>query len=388
MLIGALGVLQPLSLDPYLANTMFIAEDLNVLPTLIAQGLTALTLGISVGTAVAGPLSDAIGRRKPVLFALAGYVLAAIIASSATSLEVFFTGRVLQGFFASCAIVVSSAMLRDLYSGLNLIKAMGRSMLLAASSWFIGPFLGSFIQTFTDWRGLGYMLAGLAVFLLILIGLKMPDTMSLDRRTKSTAKEVAKRFGALLKDRVFLGLVFIQSTISISLFAYLNVSPFVYNAAYSITPADVGIFLSLNSVGAYAGSQLGARLSQMFKPQYALLSALAVGSLAGLGLIFTANMNLGFIVFTSLLAIFTFGFGISTTPIMGLAMASHPQEAGTAAALVNVSGTIATTLAGAYYALLDHNSAIGIGFTQFGFMALGIVILFTVVRPSKLEAMK
>jgi hypothetical protein len=69
-------------------------------------------------------------------------------------------------------------------------------------------------------------------------------------------------------------------------------------------------------------------------------------------------------------------------------MASHPNEAGTAAAVLAVSGTIATTIAGAYYAILDHNSAIGIGLTQAGFMALAILILFVVVKPKNLEVMK
>jgi DHA1 family bicyclomycin/chloramphenicol resistance-like MFS transporter len=388
LLIGALGVLQPFSLDPYLANIDFIAADLKVGTTLIAQNLTALTLGIAVGSVVAGPMSDAIGRRRPVLMALTGYILAAILASTATSVEIFFTGRIFQGFFAACAAVVANAMLRDLYEGLLLIKAMGRSMLLMGSSWFIGPIFGSYLQSFTDWRGLGYILAGLAAFLLVLIFFKLPDTMSLEARTKSTAKEVATRFVHLLKDRVFLGLVFIQSTISISLFAYLSVSPFVYGGAYNVAPAEVGIFLSINSVGAYVGSQIGAKLSQLIKPQYALLISLAIGSAAGLGLVCTATMELGFLAFTIFLAIFTLGFGISATPVLGLAMASHPEEAGTAAAVVLVAGTIATTLAGAYYAILDKTSAIGIGFTQFAFMAIGIIILFTVVRPKQLEIMK
>ena len=388
LLIGALGVLQPFSLDPYLANISFIAKDLNVAQTLIAQNLTALTLGISVGTVVAGPMSDAIGRRRPILFALVGYIGAALLASSANTVEVFFSGRILQGFFAAAAAVIANAMLRDMYEGMLLIKAVGRSMLLMATSWFIGPIFGSYLQSFTNWRGLGYILATLAAALLVLIFIKLPDTMTREQRTKTTAKEVASRFLYLLKDRVFLGLIFVQSCISISLFCYLSVGPFVYGSTYQIDPAQVGIFLSINSVGAYLGSQLGTKLSQRLKPQWALLIALIIGSIAGVILIFTATMNLGFVVFTSSLALFTLGFGTSVTPLLGLAMASHPNEAGTAAAVIAVSGTVATTIAGAYYAILDHSSSIGIGFTQFGFMALGIVILFTVVRPNKLEVMK
>jgi len=387
LLIGALGVLQPFSLDPYLANLKFIASDLNVSQTLIAQNLTALTLGITVGTAVAGPLSDAVGRKKPIMFALLGYSAAAIFASTATTVELFFAGRILQGIFAACSAVVANAMLRDLYSGKNLMKALGRAMLLMGTAWFIGPIFGSFLQSFTDWRGLGFILAGLAAILFVAVTVKLPDTMTKDQRTKTTAKEVASRFGHLLKDKVFLRLVVVQASISISLFGYLSVSPFVYSDVYGIGATQVGLYLSINSVGAYAGAQLGSYLSMKYKPQTALLVSLTIGGLAGLMLVATAVFNLGFVSFTTALAIFTLGFGTSFTPLLGMAMAAHPEEAGTAAAVIAVSGTLATTLAGPYYAILDHKSAIGIGVNDVIFMLLGFVMMFAIVNK-KIKATK
>ena len=380
LLIGALGVLQPFSLDPYLANLKFIAGDLKVDQTLIAQNLTFLTLGITIGTAIAGPMSDAIGRKKPIMFALVGYIAAAILASTANTVEVFFAGRILQGFFAACAAVVANAMLRDLYSDRNLIKALGRSMLLLGTAWFIGPIFGSYLQSFTDWRGLGFILAALAATLFIAVTFKLPDTMSKEQRTKTTAKAVASRFGYLLKDKVFLGLVVVQASISISLFGYLSVSPFVYSDTYGIVTTQVGIYLSINSVGAYLGAQLGSFLSMKFKPQTALLVSLSIGAFAGVMLISTAIFNLGFVFFTTGLAIFTLGFGTSFTPLLGLAMSAHPNEAGTAAAVIAVSGTLATTLAGPYYAILDHKSAIGIGGNDLFFMLLGFVMMFAIVN--------
>lgn len=388
LLIGALGVLQPLSLDPYLPNISIIAKDLSSPAELIQQNLTFLTLGISLGTLIAGPLSDAIGRRRPVLFALAGYVFAALLVANAASVELFFAGRVLQGIFAACAWVVSTAMLRDMYEGLKLIRAMGLSMALMASTWFLGPAYGSILQSFTDWRGLSTQLSIIAGLLLITIFFKLPDTMTVEQRTKTTAKEVATRFVHLLKDRVFLGLVGVQVTISVSLFSYLSVSPFVYSDPYGVPTNAVGFYLAINSVGAYVGSQLGTWLSQRFKPQYVLFGGLVVGMLAGATLIATAVFQLPFIVFTSGLALFTLGFGTTFTPLLGLAMTAHPEEAGTASSVIAVSGTIATTLSGSFYAVLDHQSAIGIGITQFSLMMLGIILLFAVVRPNQLEVMK
>lgn len=388
LLIGALGMLQPFSLDPYLPNIPFIASDLNAEATLIAQNLTFLTLGFAAGTLVAGPMSDAIGRKLPVIIALAGYAAAALLTANANSVEIFFAGRTLQGFFAACAAVVANAMLRDMYQGLLLIKALARSILLMGTSWFLGPIFGSVLQSFTDWRGLGYILATIAVALLVLTAWKLPDTMTIEQRTKTTAKDVAIRFLQLLKDRVFLGLVIIQATISIALFSYLNLSPFLYQTPYGIGPSQIGFFMAINSGCSYLGAQFGAAITKRIRPQYVLLGSLIVGASAGALMVVTAIYELPVWAFIVSLAIFVLSFGISVTPIMGLAMDSHPQEAGTAAAIIAVAGTVATTIAGPYYALLSHTSPLGMGLTQLGFLSLGIVLLFAVVRPNKMESMK
>lgn len=381
-------MLQPLSLDPYMPNIANIARDLNVDAALIGQNLTFLTLGVSVGLVIAGPMSDAIGRRRPVLFALAGYVIASIGTAFVNNVEVFFTLRALQGFFAACAAVVANAMLRDLYHGLQLIKALARSMLLMGTTWFLGPIFGSVLQSFTDWRGLGLILAGATAFLVLIIFWKLPDTMTKEDRTKTTAKEVVSGFGRLLKDRVFLGLVLIQITISISLYSYLNISTFIYDNAYNVGATQVGFLLAINSACSYTGAQLGAFLSRRFKPQYVLLGTQLLGVGAGIGLIFIAIFQAPFIVFTGTMALFVMSFGSSITPVLGLAMDSHPHEAGTAAAVITFSGTFAATLAGPLYATLDHNSSLGIGIAIAVTLSIGIFFLFAIVKPKQLEVMK
>ncbi|MFM2024513.1 MAG: hypothetical protein RLZZ56_526 [Actinomycetota bacterium] len=388
LLIGALGMLQPLSLDPYMPNIANIANDLNVQAALIGQNLTFLTLGVSVGLVVAGPLSDAIGRRRPVLLALAGYALASLATAFVTNVEFFFTLRAAQGFFAACAAVVANAMLRDLYQGLQLIKAIARSMLLMGTTWFLGPIFGSVLQSFTDWRGLGILLAIASTVLLAVIYWNLPDTMTLEDRTKTTAKEVVSGFARLLKDRVFLGLVLVQITISVALYSYLNISTFIYDNAFGIGATQVGFFLAINSACSYTGAQLGAALSRKFKPQYVLLGTQLLGIAAGIGLIFIAIFQAPFIVFTLTMAMFVMSFGSSITPVLGLAMDSHPHEAGTAAAVITFSGTFAATLAGPIYAALDHNSSLGIGIAIAITLSIGVILLFAIVRPNKMEVMK
>jgi DHA1 family bicyclomycin/chloramphenicol resistance-like MFS transporter len=388
VLIGALGIFQPLALDPYLPNVLAIAGDLKADPSLIAQNMTFLTLGVSVGLVVAGPLSDAIGRRRPVLFALLGFAAASFATTFVNNYEMFFSLRAAQGFFAACAAVVANAMLRDLYQGLQLIKAIARSMLLMGTTWFLGPIFGSVLQSFTDWRGLGTLLAIAALVLLAIVFWKLPDTMTFEDRTKTTAKDVVMGFGRLLRDRVFLGLVMIQMTISITLYGYLNISTFIYDNVFGIGALQVGFILATNSAASYFGVQIGAVLSRKFKPQFVLLGTLILGLAAGVMMVVVAALQLPFLVFTITLALFVMSFGTSITPLLGLAMDSHPHEAGTAAAVITFSGTFAATLAGPLYAVLDHNSSMGLGFTIVGFLSLGIFFLFAIVRPKQLEVMK
>jgi DHA1 family bicyclomycin/chloramphenicol resistance-like MFS transporter len=333
-------------------------------------------------------MSDAIGRRRPVLLALLGFAAASFATAFATSYEVFFALRAAQGFFAACAAVVANAMLRDLYQGLQLIKAIARSMLLLGTTWFLGPIFGSVLQSFTDWRGLGSLLAATSLLLLAVVYWKLPDTMSLEDRTKSSAKDVITGFGRLLKDRVFLGLVLIQMTISITLYGYLSISTFIYDNAFGIGALQVGFILATNSASSYVGVQIGAALSRIFKPQFVLLGTLILGVASGAMMIVVAVMQLPFLVFTVTMALFVMSFGTSITPLLGLAMDSHPHEAGTAAAVITFSGTFAATLAGPLYAVLDHESSMGLGVAIVGFLALGIFFLFTIVRPKQLEVMK
>lgn len=387
VLIAFLGTFQPFGLDPYLPNIQPIADDFGVSGELIQLTLSAYTLGIAAGVLVAGPLSDAVGRRRPALVALLAFSAASFMTAFASSIEWFFAGRTLQGFFASALLVVGAAMMRDLYTGLLLVRAVGRQMLVQSTSWFIGPFLGSAILYISDFRGLGIGLGIFALPIFVLVWRSLPDTMPLETRQKNTLSELFARFANVFKDRSFNGFVVIQVCINVALFSYLSVAPFVYDGRYGIESNQVGIFLAINSMAAYLGTQIGARLSLKLQPQWVLLLALCVGGFAGIAQMATAQFDWGFVAFTSFIALFTFGFGMSTTPIYALSMVPHPHEAGTAQAMMGMAGMVATSAAGPLYVAVDHMSSIGIGAIMLGFMIVAVIALFAVVQPSKLKVM-
>lgn len=384
MLIGALATLQPFVLDPYLSQVGAIVKDFSVSASIAQLTLSALTLGIAAGTLIAGPVSDAVGRKKPALIALAAYVLAGIFVASTQSIEGFFAGRVLQGFFGASLAVLANAMLRDLYDGLQLIKAMGRMLLVQASSWVLAPFLGSASLYFTNWRGLSLIVATIGLTLLLVCLRILPDTMHTDDRRASSIGALATRFKKVFRDRVFVGVVAVQVMIMLALFSYLNLSPFIFGDVYGIPANLVGFYFAVCSAAAYLGSQLGAKLANRFQPQWVLLASMLTGLTAGILLIVGGYAGGSILMYEGLLMLFTFSFGATITPVFSLAMSAHPNEAGTAAGVLGVVGFIATTALGGVYLLLDHKSSAGVGLGMTVSLSVALVIFFAVIRPKSL----
>ncbi|BDS49594.1 multidrug effflux MFS transporter [Rhodoluna sp. KAS3] len=385
LLIGALGMLQPFTVDPYIPSLPAVSDDLAVDPGLIQLTLSAVSLGFAFGMLLAGPVSDAIGRKRPMLIALAIYIASSLLCALAPGLEVFFAARILQGLSGAALTVIGNAMLRDLYTGMPLLKMMSRVMLINAASWFLGPLIGSGFLQFTDWRGISLFVAIFAGVLGVIAFLSLPETLKTESRRDEIFKGMGKRFRNVLRDRSYTGLLIIQMLISASVFAYLSVTPFVFANTFDVPATEVGLYLGLNSFGAYLGIQASSKLAQYIPAQWLLTGSLILAAIVGLLLIVASNAQASFWTIEGLIFGWLFLFGATNTPVNALALSPHGSEAGTAASLIGAVGFLGTAMAGPYYTTLDKFSAVGVGTTWLIFMVIAIVVMFVVVRPNKIK---
>jgi DHA1 family bicyclomycin/chloramphenicol resistance-like MFS transporter len=386
-LIGGLSMLQPFITDPYLPSLPAVAKDLTVDLSVIQLSLSILTLGFALGQLFAGPLSDSVGRKKPMYAAIFIYVTSAIICAWSPSVEVFFAGRVLQGLSASALTVIGVSVMRDLYSGLPLLKLMGRVMLVGASAWFIAPFAGSALLQFTDWRGISLIVGGYGLLVGIAAIKFMPETLHLDNRNTKIFAGMGKRFIKVLKDRTFFGLMLIQMAIGFSMFAYLGVLPIVFSQGFDVPATSVGLFIAVNSVGAYTGIQVAGFSAKRIGVQWVATGALVLWLLAGVGIVFNSltEPNLWFVAAMSFM--FVFAFGNTATTINAIALSHHGSEAGTAAAVLGTMGFLASTVGGPLYTMLDKESAIGVGSAIAIAMTVALTVMLVVVRPHRMKSM-
>lgn len=388
LVIGGLQTLQPFSLDPYLPSGPFIARGFDVPDSLIQLTFSALTLGFALGQLIAGPLSDSIGRRRPMLIGSVLYVAASFLVALAPNIEMFFASRFIQGVAGAAVLVVGNAVMRDLYDGLPLLNIMGRVLLVQALAWFIGPFAGSQLLQIMDWRGVSIILAIYAILMLATAFKFLPETLKHEDRRDQIFAGMAKRFVHVLKDRIYVGLLIISMLNGISLWAYLIVSPFVLTNQFGLTPGEFGLILTLNSFGAYIGVQVSSKLAQLIPAQWILVGLHIVSVSIGVTLVVLSAGVPPLWLVAGLIWLFVFFFGMTVTPIGALSLAPHGNEAGTAASLMSVLGSLGIAAAGPLYTILSKQNMSGVGATIAAAHALALLSMVTIVNPRKVPSLK
>lgn len=385
--IGAIQLLQPFLVDTYLPSTNAISIGLGVQVSVVQLSLSAVALGAGIGQLLAGPISDSVGRRRPLFYALALYSLASLLVAAAPSAPFFFGMRALQGLAGSAITVMSVAMLRDLYQGLALIRANSRVMAIGAISWFVGPAAGSLLLGFTNWRGVSLILAGAAALVFWYSWRNIPETKPIESRSAHAFRGMGHRFFQVLHDRSFIGFMVMQMAIGVALFGYLGMTPILFDNNYHLG-SQVGFFVSINSFGAYLGVQVGSRLAQRIEPKWVVILGVLLALADGGYLMALAPTSPSVWLIEAGLFVWTFIFGLTITPIQALALQPHGEEAGTAAAVLGAVGSLATTAAGPYLTTLDAHSSGGIGGNLALMMVIAIIALAVLVRPWSLKPLR
>jgi DHA1 family bicyclomycin/chloramphenicol resistance-like MFS transporter len=388
ILLGLSMTLMPYTIDPILAAFPRIGETFGATDSQVQLSLMAVTLGFALGQLITGPLSDSLGRKRPMLFAVGIWFLAEFATMISPTIEGFYAARFLASFAAASATVVASAIIRDLYKEAKMMQFLSRVYLVQGMSPVLGPIIGSQLLPFMSWQSIVFIFGiyGLVTF----VGLRifLVETLhSEDRRAKGF-NGILGRFRAVLHDRVYVGLVIFSALQTISLFAYLNLVPFIFQDGFKIGVSEFGVFFALNSLISVIGTQVGGRLAVRFRSNWVLFSHIVLASLSGVALVVAAMLHAEFGVVTALFAFFTFNFGATYTPLISIALANHGEEAGTAASLLGVVNFVSASLAGPLYAVIDHKTSAGAGAIIAIAYALGALSLLLVSRVRTIPPLK
>ncbi|WP_245645399.1 multidrug effflux MFS transporter [Pseudonocardia acaciae] len=381
LVLGALIALGPLSIDMYLPALPKIAADLMTTESTIQLTLSGTVLGLGLGQLLVGPLSDAIGRRIPLITGTLVHVVASLLCLFAPTVELLTAARVLQGLGASTGMVLALAMVRDLYTDRAAATLLSRLILVMGVSPVLAPTLGSALLSWTQWRGVFVALAVLGAVIAVAAVVALPETLPSSRRVPLRFKETVRTYGGLLTDRTFIGLILVAGLAMAGLFAFVSGGSFVFQHQYGLDQGQFGLMFGASAVWLIAATQLNARLMRRYEPHQVLVAASVAASVAGAALFAAAATGAGGMFGVAVLVwavLFFAGLILPNAP--AVALNAHGETAGTAASLL---GAVQFGVGAAISPLVGvlGNNALAMGTVMFGGLTLAAAVLVLVARP-------
>jgi MFS transporter, DHA1 family, multidrug resistance protein len=382
IVLGLLAGLGPFTIDLYLPAFPAVKDDFGTTDAVVQLTLSATTLGFAFGQLVMGPLSDRVGRRRPLLVATAVHVLASVAVAMAPDIVTLMLMRVVQGFGAAAGTVVAMAMIRDLFGGKQLTTALSRLALVIGIAPIAAPVIGSWLVGFLHWRGLFWVLAAYAALVIVLQLLFLRETLPPHLRRTQGHSTLRQRYRAVLTDRVFIGVVIIGASIFGGMFAYISTASLLLQEVYGFTPGQFGLIFALCSVGVLIGTQTAGRAANRFGPQWVLAVSTGLLVVSAVFIVVLDVAGFGVVGLVPPLAVFAFAFGLSMPCVQTLALAGHSSEAGTAASLLGACNMSIAGVISPIVGLFSIHNAVPMGTIMFLCGLLAAASLWFVVRPS------
>lgn len=387
LVLGALTALGPFTIDLYLPSLPDVQREFGVGTSLVQLTLTATTIGFALGQLLVGPLSDAVGRRVPLIAATTLHVGMSIAVALSPSIDWLIAFRVLQGFGAAAGGVVAVATVRDLFGGYPLVRMLSRLALVSGLAPVIAPLAGSALLLVFPWRGIFWVLAAYGLIVVAAAIIFIVETLPAHHR-KAGRISAGARYRALFGDRAFVGIAIVSGMVFSGLFAYLTTSPFLFQDHFHFTPQQYGLLFAINSIGVIVGVQAGSRIARHIGPQWIL--AVATLSLLLFAGIIAVDGMLGLGLWGTLVPLWFFvtscAFCFPCT--QALALANHGSEAGTAASVLGAANFGIAGLISPLIGVFPVSNAIAMGVVMICTSLIAIVALWLLVRPRTVAALE
>lgn len=354
VILGLLSAIGPFAIDMYLPALPTIASELRAETGAVQMSLLAFFLALAVAQLFCGPLSDMVGRKLPLYGGLVLFAAGSVGSALAPNIDVLVLCRFLQGLGAAAGTVIPRAVVRDLHTGVEATRVMSLLMLVFSISPILAPLTGSVLIDFFGWRGVFWAVLVAALIGIAMVATMLKETRGAEERLESNISSALRGYGRLLKDRYFLGLVFVGGFGVASFFVYLANSSFVLMEHYNLSRSQYALAFSVNAVSFFAVSQLSGWLGSRFGLKRVV--RIAVSGFATVMLAMFAAALAGHHSLWLLMSLLFVGYGflglvIPTTAV--LALEDHGAIAGTASALLGtlhfVIGGLAIAVTGWFF---------------------------------------
>ena len=381
VLLAALGMLGPFSIDTYLPAFAGIARSLGATPVEIQQTLSAYLLSFAFMSLFHGALSDSFGRRPVVLAGVAVFTLASVGCALATSIHMLIACRALQGLSTGAGIVVSRAVIRDMFPPADAQRVMAQVTLFFGVAPAIAPIVGGVLFVHLGWHAVFWFLAGVGVVLWLANWAMLPETLHASHRQPFHFGHLMRGYRELVLNRRFVLLCLASGVPFNGMFLYVLSAPTFLGELLGLAPTQFFWFFCVSIGGIMAGATVSGRLAVRIEPERQIrwgFCVMVVVSLANLltNWLFKADVSWALIP----IGLYAFGWAMMVPVVTLLALDVVPMRRGMASSLQAFVGSAANGLvAGALAPLVMHSTRALAG-AAVALMSVGLVAWMLVRR--------
>jgi DHA1 family bicyclomycin/chloramphenicol resistance-like MFS transporter len=374
VLLACLATVGPFSIDTYLPAFSGIAAALDATPLQMQQTLSAYLFGFAVMNLFHGALSDSLGRRPVVLVGLAVFTLASVGCALSTSIAGLVTFRALQGMSAGAGIVVSRAIIRDMFPPADAQRVMSQVTLFFGVAPAVAPMVGGFLFVHADWHSIFWFLALVGGLLLVSNWRWLPETLDPAQRQPFEVRHLMRGYWSMSSNPRFLLLALASGIPFNGMFLYVLSAPVFLGEHLQLAPTQFYWFFTLTISGIMIGAWLSGRLAGRVKPRhqirhgFVIMMLVSVSNVA-LNLLFAPHVAWAMLP----IALFAMGWALMVPVVTLLVLDLVPERRGMASSLQACIGSAANGLVAGVIAPLVMHSPLQLALTSTAMMSLGLV---------------
>ena len=373
-LLACLGSLGPFSIDTYLPAFSGIAQSLGATPAQMQQTLSAYLFGFALMNLFHGALSDSFGRRPVVLVGLALFTLASLGCALSETIGQLITFRALQGMSAGAGVVVSRAIIRDMFPPEEAQRVMSQVTIFFGIAPAIAPMLGGFLFVHLDWHSIFWLLVAIGALLLVLMARLLPESLQAEARQPFAFKPLMHAYAQLVRNPRFMLLVLASGVPFNGMFLYVLSAPEWLGTHLGLGPTQFFWFFGLTIAGIMSGAYFSGRLAgrmpvrRQIRIGFSIMSVVSIVNVL-LNLLLPPHAAWAMLP----VAFFAFGWALMVPVVTLMVLDMAPDRRGMASSLQACVGSAANGLVAGVVAPLVMHSTVALAVASMGLMGVGLV---------------
>ncbi|MEO8155660.1 MAG: multidrug effflux MFS transporter [Rhizobacter sp.] len=373
-LLACLGMLGPFSIDTYLPAFTGIAQSVGATPVQMQQTLSAYLFGFAIMNLFHGALSDSFGRRPVVLWGIALFTVASAGCALADSIGALVFWRAVQGMSAGAGIVVSRAVIRDMFPPADAQRVMAQVTIYFGVAPAVAPMVGGFLFVHVGWHWIFWFLTGVGVVLWAANYKLLPETLHDDQKQPFNVRNLLAGYWELGSSPRFLMLALASGIPFNGMFLYVLSAPVFLGEHLHLSPGQFFWFFTLTISGIMGGAWFSGRLAGRMKPKHQIRNGFVIMLLVSL-----LNLTLN-LLFTPTaawalfpIAVFAFGWALMVPVVTLMVLDLMPERRGMASSFQAFIGSMANGFVAGMIAPLVMHSTVALAAASLGMMSIGIV---------------